>query len=422
MRQTVFEQSDVRVGASVGDSSPSLTPQQADGLVALGARMGVRIASWQGRATLRMQQFVGMARIGGLQLEILPKLEGCSGTNAIRQNLLGMLGVTEDLELMASDRVMFRERDEPFLVALARLYCHRLLEAARRGLRQDYVIRHEALARVRGKIDWPSQAKLHVTQRPEFSCIFDERSEDTLLNRTLKAGLLQAARLLEGARSERVVTELRHMMADIGERPSPAELFRVRTDRMSSHLQPLLTLAKLLLGNRNPDLGRSADGKRDTFALVWDMNVLFEEFVGRVSRQALRRKGFEVSLHDSNAYLAREVDQGRYAFLLRPDAMILRGRKPYVVMDTKWKKLNREQPNLGVSSGDAYQVLAYSECFQTAMAVLVYPHAPAIGMPGIQREFETQGKGPAGHRMRVVTVDLARLDDVPSQLERGLLP
>ncbi|MFN0149206.1 MAG: McrC family protein [bacterium] len=418
---TVFEQSDVRVGAPAGDSSASLTPQQADALVALGARMGVRIASWQGKASLRVQQFVGVACIGDLQLEILPKLEGCAGTNAIRQNLLAMLSVTEDLELQASDRMMFVERDEPFIAALARLYCHRLLEAVRRGLPQEYVVHHEVIARVRGKIDWPTQARLHVAQRPEFGCIFDERSENTLLNRTLKAALLQAARLLEGVRSDRMATELRHMMADVGDqRPSPADVLRSRTDRMSRHLQPLLTLAKLILGNRNPDLGRSADGDRDTFALVWDMNVLFEEYVGRVCRQALRPKGFEVGLHESDAYLARDVELGRYAFLLRPDVIVLRDRKPCVVMDTKWKRLCAERANLGVSSGDVYQVLAYCQRFRTSMAVLVYPHTPTIGVPGVQREFETQGAGPARHRVRVVTVDLAHLEDVPSQLQRGL--
>lgn len=423
MRLTVFEQSDVRVGAPSGDAVPALTPQHADALVALGARMGVRIASYQGKASLRIQQFVGVARIGDLQLEILPKLEGCSGSNAIRQNLLEMLSLTEDLELQASERVMFVERDEPFIAALARLYCHRLLEAVRRGLRQDYVVHHQDLSRVRGKIDWPTQMKLHVAQRPEISCLFDERSEDTLLNRALKAALLQAASLLGGTRGTRIVTELRHLMADIGsERPSPAEVQRLQTDRMSRHLQPLLTLAKLILGNRNPDLGRSAEGSRDTFALVWDMNVLFEEYVGRVCEQVLRPKGLEVELHESDAYLARDLERGRYAFLLRPDVMILRGRKPCVVVDTKWKRLSAEQASLGVSNGDVYQVLAYSQRFQTSVAVLVYPHTPAIGLPGVQREFETQGKAPAKHRVRVVTVDLSHLDDVPSQLERALAP
>jgi 5-methylcytosine-specific restriction enzyme subunit McrC len=147
------------------------------------------------------------------------------------------------------------------------------------------------------------------------------------------------------------------------------------------------------------------------------MNALFEEYVGRICRQVLRPIGFEVDLHKSDAYLARDVERGRYAFLLRPDAMVLRDRKPWVVMDTKWKRLSSEQPNLGVSSGDVYQVLAYSQRFQTSMAVLVYPHMPGIAR--VQRVW-TQGSpdttsGAHGH------IDLAHLR-MYRQVERGLLP
>ena len=80
------------------------------------------------------------------------------------------------------------------------------------------------------------------------------------------------------------------------------------------------------------------------------------------------------------------------------------------------------QANLGVSGSDVYQVLAYAHRYQTERAVLVYPHHPAIGLPGIQREFLTHGAGPPTQvRIRVVTVDLARLDSIPSQLEQAFL-
>ncbi len=51
----------------------------------------------------------------------------------------------------------------------------------------------ELLPVLRGKVHWPSQAKRQAAQRLEFRCLFDERSTDTPLNRTLKAALLAAA-------------------------------------------------------------------------------------------------------------------------------------------------------------------------------------------------------------------------------------
>ena len=422
MKLTASEQSEIRVGSRANVDTTGLSHEQARALVDLGERMRARVVSWHGPASLRTQQFVGVARVEDLQLEILPKLDGLTEPSQIRQNLLKMLAVTQDLEVQASALVEFLESSEPFICALARLYCRRLLDAARRGLRQEYVLYSDLLPHVRGKIDWPAQARSQPKQRLEFNCIFDEHSEDTPLNRALKAALLRAARLLQSARDAREVTELRHTMSGVNDIcPTPEHVQRLRTDRMNRNLKPLLTLAKLILGNHNPDLGRSVLGDRSTFALVWDMNILFEEYVGRISKRLLDGKGFEVDLQESaSVYLAREARDSQNAFLLRPDVLVRQGRKPYIVADTKWKRLVPRKASLGIAGPDVYQVLAYAHRYQTDRALLVYPHHPGLGLAGLQKEFVTQGHGPTRVRVGVVTVDLARLDSVPSQLEQGL--
>src|SRR5262249_53696362 len=160
---------------------------------------------------------VGVVRCGDLLLEILPKIDGLPEPADVRRNLLAMLARTEDLDVRGSDAVAFLESSEPFICALARLYCRRLLEAIRRGLGEEYILYQDALPHVREKIQWPVQAKFQARQRLEFACLFDDRSEDTLLNRTLKAALLVAGSMVEGARISSVVTELRHAMESVSE-------------------------------------------------------------------------------------------------------------------------------------------------------------------------------------------------------------
>jgi len=128
-----------------------------------------------------------------------------------------MLALTEDLEVQASEVVGFLEADEPFVRALARLYCRRLLEFVRRGLRQEYLPQADVLSHVRGKVDWPARARLAVTQRLDFPCRFDDRSEDTPLNRTLKAALLEAEEILRRFGSRRRRDELRHAMGEVSD-------------------------------------------------------------------------------------------------------------------------------------------------------------------------------------------------------------
>ena len=303
MRLTFLEQSRVPIARSAGVGTASLGSGEASALVDLGESMGARIASWHGAYAVHIHQFVGAVRVGDLHVEILPKidgldgLDGLDGPEAIRRSLLAMLAKTQDLEVRESEGAGFLESAEPFICVLARLYCRRLFEAVRFGLRQEYVAHDELLPILRGKVHWPSPARRQSSQRLEFRCLFDERSADTPLNRTLKAALLAAERMLEGAAATSDAVELRHLLADVSDACPPREVAaRLRTDRMSRRLAPLLALAKLILGDRSPDLGRAATGDRRSYSVVWDMNVLFEEYVGRVCQDVLEPKGLDVDL------------------------------------------------------------------------------------------------------------------------------
>lgn len=421
MRLTLLEQSSVRVGERASEEQVCLDRAQAEGLVELGERIGARAFSWQSPKRLRAEQFVGAVHHGDLRVEILPKVEGLTDPAGIRRSLLGMLAVTEDLDVQGSEVAGYLDAGEPFVRALARFYCRKLLDLARRGLKQEYRVEDDLLPYVRGKVDWPAVARRAVTKHLDLPCRFDERSEDTPLNRTLKAALLEASRLLEDSRSSNVVHELRHVMGGVSDvHPGTLETARIQIDRSSREVAPVLELAKLILGRRSPDLSGTRNGARRTYALVWDMNVLFEEYVGRVAREVLSRRGLRVDLQErASAYLAVEMLAGRKVFLLRPDLLVRGGRRALAVADTKWKILDPTAPHLGVSSADVYQVLTYAQRFDVAEALLVFPHHPRLGVPGLQREYRTESPGGRPVRVSIATVDLAELVDVPAQLEAG---
>jgi len=418
VRLTFLEQSRVPIGRSPGAADASLGSDEASALVDMGESMGARIASWHGARAVQLHQFVGAVRVGDLHSEILPKIDGLGGPEAIRRSLFAVLTMTQDLEARESEAAGFLESAEPFICVLARLYCRRLFEAVRFGLRQEYVAHDELLPVLRGKVQWPAQARRQASQRLEFRCLFDERSADTPLNQTLKAALLAAETMLEGAAATSDAVELRHLLADVSDACPPREVVaRLRTDRMSRRLAPLLALAKLILGDRSPDLGRTATGGRRSYAVVWDMNVLFEEYVGRVCQDVLEPKGLDVDLQEAGSlHLAEEAETRRKTFLLKPDILVRKGRSPRVVADTKWKRLDPRRADLGVSGEDVYQVLAYAHRYATDTAVLIYPHHAAVGRPGLQRDFVIQGGGTAPVVVRVMTVDLARLERVPGEV------
>jgi 5-methylcytosine-specific restriction enzyme subunit McrC len=149
--------------------------------------------------------------------------------------------------------------------------------------------------------------------------------------------------------------------------------------------------------------------------------VLFEEYVGRVCQDVLEPKGLDVDLQEvGSLHLAEEAETRRRTFLLRPDILVWKGRSPRVVADTKWKRLDPRKADLGVSGEDVYQVLAYAHRYATDTAVLIYPHHAAVGRPGLQRDFVIQGGGATPVVVRVMTVDLAKLEGVPGELEAAI--
>ena len=152
------------------------------------------------------------------------------------------------------------------------------------------------------------------------------------------------------------------------------------------------------------------------------MNVLFEEYVGRRAARVLSAKGFTVDLQEGGSiYLAKEVSSGQNAFLLKPDILVRQGKKPWAAIDTKWKILDPQRGSLGVSEADVYQVLAYAHRYETDHAVLVFPHRSALGAAGVQRDFLVHGGRGNAVRVRVCTLDLARRESVPDQLEQVLV-
>jgi hypothetical protein len=89
----------------------------------------------------------------------------------------------------------------------------------------------------------------------------------------------------------------RPLFLDVPDACPPREVVaRLQADRRSRRLAPLLALVKLLLGNRSPDLGHATTDDRRSCAVVWDMSVLFEEYVGRVCQEVFEPKGLDVDL------------------------------------------------------------------------------------------------------------------------------
>ena len=349
---------------------------------------------------LKAEQVVGILQTPGATLEILPKIEG-QGDRTTRMALVRMLAVAWDLDLTHGELATLEAQRTDFLECFIRLFAERLLAAVRRGLPRRYLVHTEDLALLRGKIDIVRQLT-HLSVRPDrLACRFDELSENTPLNRVLKAAVSRLAHITRSASNARRLAELLSRFEFVGDTSSPLRE-TVRMDRTNTAFHGLYRLAKFFLERhwQSTTRGDATTG----FSLLFPMNDLFEAFVGRTLRHAI---ALPVHLQHGGRH-ALVSEKGGSLFALRPD-IVVDGTDGSIILDTKWKHLEPGDAKIGVKQSDVYQMIAYAHAYKARHLVLIYPLCNGIEGPGSVRRWKIPE---TNCPLDIVTVDIGQPNSV----------
>jgi len=383
----------------------------------LGKRMDIPIIEHLSHSWIRPRQYVGAIQLPTRMLEFLPKVESDAADKEslplVRHNLLKMLLVAYDLDGASTGKAALAEHSGGWLDLMIRLFAGAMAEQIRRGLVKLYREAEEDLPAVRGRILIDEQLRRNLVHRERTACAFDEFDENHALNQLFRAALMRMLRVAGTHATQQAIRELLpafEAVADV--QPSLAWLDRVGLDRMSERYDVCLQLAKLFLQGATTDLYA---GAQDSFALLFDMNEVFERYIGKVMRRALRPEGNEVLLQHAKYHLVRDVRENRRLFQLRPDMVVMAKGASRCIVDTKWKRLQAAERKLGVAQPDLYQMLAYSERYGCEAVLLLYPWTDSGGkQPGVGAQFVFEGKTT---RVTIGEISLQDLNTVPAQLQ-----
>src|SRR5690606_25650070 len=352
---------------------------------------------------LRARQMVGVIAARGCSLEILPKVDPAAPDEAapsVRGRLVHMLDLALGLNLSTGQALAMAHRAESLLEVFIALFADGLLAEVRRGLPRQYRAHEDDLPALRGRLDVARQFTVNAVRPNRLACRFDALNADGPLMQVMKACVLLLARHARTAATQRKLTELRFLLADIAEVPRGALPWKqVRIDRTSRRWKTLLDLAKLLLTHSWQQTHADAAAP-DGITLLFPMNDLFERYVAAQLRRALAETDLEVVAQGGGEYcLGPWGGEGGYSHATRPD-MLIRGGNDAVlcVIDTKWKHLAK-----GVSQADVYQMMAYARLYRCPRLVLLYP--AAHGEVGGQVNPRTLTNGP--ERLDVTTISIS---------------
>jgi len=214
-----------------------------------------------------------------------------------------------------------------------------------------------------GKLNIKEQIARNSIHKERFFVAYDEYVSDRVENRLIKTILHYLYTKSKLNSNKKRIREYLFVFDEVGvSHTVKTDFSKVKSERQMKDYEQIPIWAKtFLLGSSySPHKGNDL-----AFALLFDMNVLFESYVGHF----FKKRGYEVSLQDKQHHLAFSGQRGIYA--LRPDIVIEKGR---IIADTKWKILSQEKTRQGISGSDLYQMYAYGTKYKNCEGMhLIYP-------------------------------------------------
>jgi 5-methylcytosine-specific restriction enzyme subunit McrC len=358
-----------------------------------------------GRREIAARHYVGTLGLGDRAIDVLPKVDE-SDDPTVRRHLIQMLATAGLVPALEAGEAQLGSSASAILDVFMALYVRRLAVEWRRGPIRDYRKEDRQRRFLRGKLLFHEQIRRNL-QRPEnLFTRADEFNQDTPLSRLLKAGLLACAGNAVGDSTRHAARELISEFDGIGDASHPlSETNRIVTDRRTERFRSLAELAKLLLAGKSPD----GPGGTPTHSLVFDMNVVFERYIGNLLRRTVCPPERRAELQLRGAHLL--MQDRRPQFALRPDVGIYQAGALACVIDTKWKRLDPALPRCGVSTADVYQMYAYGKEYACPIVVLLYPRHGEL--PARVASYRHLPGGTESFRIEVCTVDVSHRAKTP---------
>ena len=314
---------------------------------------------------LQAQNYVGVIQTkDGTTVEILPKIREVSDEES-RKILIRMLKTLKNSPFKSLHKAHLKTTKTPLFEIFIAMFLEELAVLIRKGIKSDYIAKEDNLHFLKGKLKINEQIKYNYIHKERFFVAYDEYSSDRVENRLIKMTLQHLYKKSKSSRNQQRIREFLFVFDEVTpSRNFKIDFTKVKTNRqMRDYGQVLLWCKTFLLGESfSPYRGNSV-----AFALLFDMNKLFESYV----YDYLKRYGkyANITAQDRTHYLAWENNSGK--FRLKPD-IIINNNIP-IVIDTKWKLLSEEKANQGISQADMYQLYAYGKKYKAQELYLIYP-------------------------------------------------
>ncbi|WP_149711497.1 McrC family protein [Campylobacter concisus] len=326
----------------------------------------LRIASGVGGKFIQARNYVGVLQTkSGLTIEILPKIANKNDAERSKAVFIKMLRTLKNFPFKSSNLASLKTQNLPLLEIFISMFLCELEALVKKGIKSDYVALEENLNFLKGKLNINEQIKRNSIHKERFYVGYSEFLSDIKINRIIKTTLKFLYKKSNSSKNQQKIRELLFIFDEVSECEDYKNFFaKLVINRQVKHYEQTLLWCKIfLLGNTfTPHKGDDL-----AFALLFDMNALFESYVGNFIKKSFPG----TILQHSGKHLVEEPK----SFKLRPDIFL----KDKFIADTKWKIISSKDD---ISQADLYQLYAYGKKHECSKLYLIYPK-----IEGVKQEF-----------------------------------
>ena len=326
----------------------------------------LRIASGVGGKFIQTRNYVGVLQTkSGLTIEILPKIADNNDAKRSRSKavLIKMLRTLKDFPFKSSNLANLKTQNLPLLEIFISMFLCELETLVKKGVKSDYIELEDNLKFLKGKLNINEQIKRNSIHKERFYVEYSEFLNDIKINQVIKTTLKFLYKKSNVSKNQQKIRELLFIFDDVSTCSDYKNFFaNYAVNRQVKHYEQALLWCKIfLLG----DSFTPHKGDDLALALLFDMNTLFESYVGNFIKKKL--------LGTALQHLEKHLVEKPKSFRLRPD-IFLEGK---FIADTKWKiirqDINESEKKYKISQADLYQLYAYGKKYECDKLYLIYP-------------------------------------------------
>ena len=314
---------------------------------------------------LQAQNYVGVIQTkDGTTIEILPKIKNAT-TEKSKDILIKMLKTLKNSPFKNLSVANLKSSKIPLFEIFISMFLEELTVLVRNGIKSDYISKEENLKFLKGKLKISEQIKYNTIHKERFFVQYEEFISNRVENRLIKTTLQFLYNKSKINKNQQRIREFLFVFDEIEiSHNIKIDFSKIKLNRQMKDYQQVLLWCKTFLfeNSFSPYKGNDI-----AFALLFDMNLLFESFVYSYLKKSSNFQ--DIKSQDRTHHLAYENGIGR--FRLKPDIVINGGK---IIADTKWKILSEDKAYNGVLQDDMYQLYAYGTKYDNCEKIyLIYP-------------------------------------------------